>query len=204
MIGAGSAIFVPYLPRETYDQVYENGPGMIITASAQPAGTAEAVPWWLADQRTVAVRERLPARGLDTRIPRCDRRREAITRTGRGGRPANASGLHVAGARVADRGHLVRRRAQGYREPSCHAQGHVGPGGELLRSGERRTMSAGAALSSRAAAYSAVPLRLRRRYSRGRARCTRRMRQHRAAAAAGRRADAGFRNIPIRTRPHRS
>src|SRR5258708_39235415 len=44
MIGAGSAIFVPYLPRETYDQVYENGRDMIIAASAQPAGTAEAVP----------------------------------------------------------------------------------------------------------------------------------------------------------------
>jgi alkylation response protein AidB-like acyl-CoA dehydrogenase len=44
MIGAGSAIFVPYLPRETYDQVYQNGPDMIIAASAQPAGMAEAVP----------------------------------------------------------------------------------------------------------------------------------------------------------------
>jgi len=43
MIGAGSAIFVPYLPRETYDQVYQNGPDMIIAASAQPAGTAEEV-----------------------------------------------------------------------------------------------------------------------------------------------------------------
>src|SRR4030088_485478 len=44
MIGAGSAIFLPYPPRETYDQVYRNGPDMIIAASAQPAGMAEAVP----------------------------------------------------------------------------------------------------------------------------------------------------------------
>src|SRR3981189_1620763 len=44
MIGAGSAIFVPYLPCETYDQVYRNGPDMIIAASAQPAGMAEGVP----------------------------------------------------------------------------------------------------------------------------------------------------------------
>jgi indole-3-acetate monooxygenase len=44
MIGAGSAIFVPYLPRETFDQVYQNGPDMIIGASAQPAGTAEVAP----------------------------------------------------------------------------------------------------------------------------------------------------------------
>src|SRR3977135_2142668 len=43
IIGAGSAIFVPSLPRETYDQVYQNGPDMIIAASAQPAGMAEAV-----------------------------------------------------------------------------------------------------------------------------------------------------------------
>jgi alkylation response protein AidB-like acyl-CoA dehydrogenase len=43
MICAGSAIFVPYLPRETFDQGYQNGPDMIIAASAQPAGTAEAV-----------------------------------------------------------------------------------------------------------------------------------------------------------------
>src|SRR3982074_2040902 len=44
MIGAGSAIFVPYLPRETYNQVYKNGPDVIIAASAQPAGMAEAGP----------------------------------------------------------------------------------------------------------------------------------------------------------------
>jgi alkylation response protein AidB-like acyl-CoA dehydrogenase len=43
MVGAGSAIFVPDLPRETFDQVYQNGPDIIIAASAQPAGTAEAV-----------------------------------------------------------------------------------------------------------------------------------------------------------------
>src|ERR1700733_6346716 len=44
MIGAGSAIFVPYLPQETYDQVYQNGPDVIIAASAQNAGTAEVAP----------------------------------------------------------------------------------------------------------------------------------------------------------------
>jgi alkylation response protein AidB-like acyl-CoA dehydrogenase len=38
MIGAGSAIFVPRLPRKT-----RPGPDMIIAASTQPAGTAEAV-----------------------------------------------------------------------------------------------------------------------------------------------------------------
>src|SRR5260221_780863 len=54
MIGAGSAIFVPYLPRETYDQVYQNGPDMIIAASAQPAGTAAAVPLGWPVQRTGA------------------------------------------------------------------------------------------------------------------------------------------------------
>src|SRR3979411_671437 len=42
MIGAGSAIFVPYLPRETYDQVYQNSPDMIIVSSGQPAGPGDA------------------------------------------------------------------------------------------------------------------------------------------------------------------
>jgi len=119
--------------------------------------------------------------------------------------PANASGLHVAGARVADRGHLVRRRAQGYREPSCH------------RSGTRWSRAANcfdpvsggrcqpgplyqAVLQLIPLFHSAFAVGC----SRGRARCTRRTRQYRATAAAGRRADAGFRNIPIRTRPHRS
>jgi indole-3-acetate monooxygenase len=42
MIGAGCDIFAPWLPRETYEQVYQNGPDVIIAGSAQPAGTAEA------------------------------------------------------------------------------------------------------------------------------------------------------------------
>jgi indole-3-acetate monooxygenase len=43
MIGSGAAITVPLLPRETYEQVYRNGPDVIIAASTLPAGTAEAV-----------------------------------------------------------------------------------------------------------------------------------------------------------------
>jgi alkylation response protein AidB-like acyl-CoA dehydrogenase len=42
-IGSGGDIFAPLLPRETYEQVYRNGPDVIIVGSAQPAGTAEAV-----------------------------------------------------------------------------------------------------------------------------------------------------------------
>src|SRR5258708_3860338 len=42
MIGSGGDIFAPLLPRETYDQVYQTGPDVIIAGSAQPAGTAEA------------------------------------------------------------------------------------------------------------------------------------------------------------------
>jgi alkylation response protein AidB-like acyl-CoA dehydrogenase len=40
MIGSVSAIFAPLLPRETYEQVYRNGP-VIFAGSTQPAGTAE-------------------------------------------------------------------------------------------------------------------------------------------------------------------
>jgi alkylation response protein AidB-like acyl-CoA dehydrogenase len=73
MVGAGSAIFVPDLPRETFDQVYQNGPDIIIAASAQPAGTAEAVADGCRIKRTVAIHERLPARRLDPRVLRRDR-----------------------------------------------------------------------------------------------------------------------------------
>ena len=42
MIGVGSALFAPLLPRETYDQIYRNGPDVILAGSITPAGTAEA------------------------------------------------------------------------------------------------------------------------------------------------------------------
>src|SRR5262245_63787 len=41
-IGCGGSIFAPLLPRETYDEVYRDGPDVILAGSAQPAGTAEA------------------------------------------------------------------------------------------------------------------------------------------------------------------
>jgi alkylation response protein AidB-like acyl-CoA dehydrogenase len=81
-IGAGCDIFASLLPRKTYEHVYQNGPDVIIAGSAQPAGTAEAAAWRLAGQRTVALRQRLPACRLDVRILCHDRRREATPRTG--------------------------------------------------------------------------------------------------------------------------
>jgi indole-3-acetate monooxygenase len=42
-IGGGSDIFAAMLPRDTYEQVYENGPDVIIAGAAQPAGTAERI-----------------------------------------------------------------------------------------------------------------------------------------------------------------
>jgi alkylation response protein AidB-like acyl-CoA dehydrogenase len=41
MIGNGGDIFAPLLRRETFDQVYRNGPDTILAGSIQPAGTAE-------------------------------------------------------------------------------------------------------------------------------------------------------------------
>jgi indole-3-acetate monooxygenase len=41
-IGSGCDVFAALLPRETYEQVYKDGPDVIIAGSAQPAGTAEA------------------------------------------------------------------------------------------------------------------------------------------------------------------
>jgi alkylation response protein AidB-like acyl-CoA dehydrogenase len=43
MIGGGCDMFVSLLPRDTYEQVYQNGPDVIIAGSAQPVATAEAV-----------------------------------------------------------------------------------------------------------------------------------------------------------------
>lgn len=42
MIGSGHGIWAPLLPRNTYKQVYQNGPDVIIAGSTQPLGTAEA------------------------------------------------------------------------------------------------------------------------------------------------------------------
>jgi indole-3-acetate monooxygenase len=42
MIGSGHGIWAPLLPRDTYEQVYQNGPDVIIAGSSQPVGTAEA------------------------------------------------------------------------------------------------------------------------------------------------------------------
>jgi alkylation response protein AidB-like acyl-CoA dehydrogenase len=44
MIGSGSAIVLPSLPLPTLERVYASGPDVICGGSAQPAGTAEAVP----------------------------------------------------------------------------------------------------------------------------------------------------------------
>src|SRR5262249_36100456 len=43
MIGGGGPIIAPSLPRETYEQVYRNGPDATLAGSIQPAGRAEAV-----------------------------------------------------------------------------------------------------------------------------------------------------------------
>ena len=43
MIGGGCDLFASLLPRDTYEQVYQNGPDVIIAGTVQPAGRAEAV-----------------------------------------------------------------------------------------------------------------------------------------------------------------
>jgi len=43
MIGGGCDMFASLLPRDTYEQVYQNGPDVIIAGTVQPAGRAEAV-----------------------------------------------------------------------------------------------------------------------------------------------------------------
>jgi uncharacterized membrane-anchored protein len=41
-IGCGDSTFARLLPRETYEEVYRDGPDVIRAGSAQPVGTAEA------------------------------------------------------------------------------------------------------------------------------------------------------------------
>jgi indole-3-acetate monooxygenase len=43
MIGSGSAMFAALASQEIYDQIYRDGPDVILAGSAQPSGTAEAV-----------------------------------------------------------------------------------------------------------------------------------------------------------------
>jgi alkylation response protein AidB-like acyl-CoA dehydrogenase len=42
MIGSGGSLFVPSLPRETFERVYRNGPDVILAGAVAPFGTAEA------------------------------------------------------------------------------------------------------------------------------------------------------------------
>jgi alkylation response protein AidB-like acyl-CoA dehydrogenase len=57
MIGGGCDMFASLLPRDTYEQVYRNGPDVIIAGSAQPVGTAEAVAggWRVNGPRVIIV-----------------------------------------------------------------------------------------------------------------------------------------------------
>jgi alkylation response protein AidB-like acyl-CoA dehydrogenase len=44
MIGGGNALVPSLLPRDVYEQIYRNGPDVILAGSVLPGGTAEAVP----------------------------------------------------------------------------------------------------------------------------------------------------------------
>ena len=123
-------------------------------------------------------------------VLRHDRGRQAPAGTDRRGGPL-MRGFFLPARGLADRGHLARRRAQGYRQPSRRTPGQDRPDGEFLRSRERGTVPAGTALSDRAAAASDVARRVLRRHGARGAGRTPRACQHRPAATARRRADAG-------------
>jgi len=81
MIGCGQGIFAPLLPRDTYEQIYQKGPDVVISGSIQPGGTAELTArGWRVNGRW-PIRQRLPACRLDFRILHHDRRRQAASRT---------------------------------------------------------------------------------------------------------------------------
>jgi alkylation response protein AidB-like acyl-CoA dehydrogenase len=52
MIGSGGALVTPLLPKESYEEVYKDGPNVIIAGSAIPLGTAEQIDdGWLVNGR---------------------------------------------------------------------------------------------------------------------------------------------------------
>src|SRR5262249_48596164 len=59
-IASGGDLFAPLLQRETYDEIYRNGPDAILAGSSQPAGTAEAVAAGLPGTGPAPVAPRRP------------------------------------------------------------------------------------------------------------------------------------------------
>jgi hypothetical protein len=129
MIGSGGDIFASLLQRETRADLPEQS-GRDHCRLGPACGHGRGRGWRLEGRRTVAVRQRVPACRLDGRVLRPERGRDATP--ARGG-AAVGPRLLAAGERLADRGHLVRRRAQGDREPSHRTQGQGGPGEKFLR-----------------------------------------------------------------------
>ena len=88
----------------------------------------------LAGRRALALRQRMSSCRLAGRLLRDDRGRQAAGRAGWKG--TSGPGLRHAGARLADRGHLVCRRPQGHGQSSHRHEGQGRPGGAFLRSRE--------------------------------------------------------------------
>ena len=204
MIGCVSAIFLPSLPRATYDQIYPQRAGCDCRRLGNAGRNGGGRGRGLARQRPLALRQRLPACRCLGRFLRHDRRRQAASGSGRRGRAAPGAGRGTAGARLADRGYLACRGTQGDRKPSHPAARQADPPGEFLRPGERRALPAGAALSNRAALPPACACRVQRRHGRGRAGRACRACQYRPAAASGTHAHAPVGSIPSRARARRS
>jgi len=92
MIGAGSAIFRALPPAGNLRSGLPERPGHGLLPLGAACRYGRGSAWRLADQRTVAVHERLPACRLDSRVLHRVRRWEAITWTGQGGRGRQCSG----------------------------------------------------------------------------------------------------------------
>ena len=128
MIGSTNATFLTLLPRETYEQVYRNGPDVIGVGSSQPAGTAEAVDGgWRVNGRWPFASGCQHANLMVGLCVVTEGGRVVTGSAGEGGAP------------------LIR----GFYLPAREPQGHDGLRGELLRFPERRAMRVGSALSSR-------------------------------------------------------
>ena len=191
MIGSGSTLFAPLLPRETYERIYRNGPDVIVAGSTAPLGKAERVPGgWKVSGRWPFASACQHADWLAGFCVMSKRRAHS-------GRERTTAGArrYVARDRVADRGHLGCRRPQRHRQPRDSAQLQNRRRSKFLFV-RVAALPAGSARSHGTARPAAFPRRRCGGHRRRRARQSRRIRRDRPPADA-----SG--SVPIRTRAHR-
>jgi hypothetical protein len=153
--GGGCDIFASLLPRDTYEQVYQNGPDVIIAGSAQPVGRAEAVAGgWRVNGRWPFASGCQHADWMFGFCVMTEGGKPLCGPAGEGG-PQLVRGFFLPARdwQIEDTWYVAGLKGTGSHHITLRDK--VVPCRELLRSRERPTARAGTALSSRAATPSA-------------------------------------------------